>query len=122
MGIFRDIMRKKSLRSLPIPVRNALRKIGRDMRDARLRRRLATVVVANRAFIDRKTLGKVENGDPGVSIGTYASVLFVLGMTDRFSELADARFDRVGLALEEERLPKRIRSESKAKPVQTGKQ
>jgi hypothetical protein len=91
------------------------------MRDARLRRRLPTVVVANRSFIDRKTLGKVENGDPGVSIGAYASVLFVLGMTDRFAELADARFDRVGLALEEERLPKRIRSESKADPVRTGK-
>jgi hypothetical protein len=115
-------MRKKSLRSLPIPVRNALRRIGRDMRDARLRRRLATIVVANRAFIDRKTLGKVESGDPGVSIGAYASVLFVLGMTDRFAELADARFDRVGLALEEERLPKRIRSRSNAKPVGTGKQ
>lgn len=122
MGIIRDIMRTKSLRSLPIPVRNALRKIGRDMRDARLRRRLPTAIVANRASIDRKTLGKVENGDPGVSIGTYASVLFVLGMTDRFAELADARFDRVGLALEEERLPKRIRSESKADRVRTGKQ
>ena len=119
-GIIRDIMRTKSLRSLPIPVRNALRKVGRDMRDARLRRRLPTVVVANRSFIDRKTLGKVENGDPGVSIGAYASVLFVLGMTDRFAELADARFDRVGLALEEERLPKRIRSESKGTQSERG--
>jgi hypothetical protein len=64
----------------------------------------------------------VENGDPGVSVGTYASVLFVLGMTDRFAELADARFDRVGLSLEEERLPKRIRSKSKVNSIPTGKQ
>ena len=112
-------MRTKSLRTLPIPVRNTLRRLGRDIRDARLRRRLPTTVVANRAFIDRKTLGKVENGNPGVSVGTYATVLFILGMTDRFAEVADARFDRVGLALEEERLPKRIRSKSKTHSTRT---
>jgi hypothetical protein len=113
-------MRKKSLRALPIPVRYALRKLGRDIRDARLRRRVSTVIMANRALIDRKTLRKVENGDPGVSAGTYATVLFVLGMTARVAELADARFDRVGLALEEERLPKRIRSESKIGSIRIG--
>jgi hypothetical protein len=37
----------------------------------------------------------------------------VLGMTDRLGDLADARFDRVGLALEEERLPKRVRARKK---------
>jgi transcriptional regulator with XRE-family HTH domain len=113
-------MKKRSALVLPIPVRNALGKLGRDIRDARLRRRLPTTVVANRAFIDRKTLGKVENGEPGVSVGAYATVLFVLGMTDRFAELADARFDRVGLALEEERLPKRIRSKSTTRLIHTG--
>jgi hypothetical protein len=106
-------MRTKSSRALPIPVRTALRKLGRDIRDARLRRRVSTVIMANRALIDRKTLRKVENGDAGVSAGAYATILFVLGMTDRFAKLADARFDRIGLTLEEERLPKRIRSVSK---------
>lgn len=43
-------------------------------------------------------------------MGAYASLLFVLGMTDRLGDLADARFDRVGLTLEEERLPKRVRA------------
>jgi hypothetical protein len=114
-------MRKKFSRALPIPVRNALRKLGRDLRDARLRRRVATVIMANRALIDRKTLRKVENGDAGVSAGTYATILFILGMTDRFAELADARFDRVGLTLEEERLPKRIRSVSKPGSTSTEK-
>ena len=114
MGIIKAIIRKKSLHALPIPVRTALRKLGRDIRDARLRRRVSTVIMANRAMIDRKTLRKVENGDAAVSAGAYATILFVLGMTDRFAELADARFDRVGLTLEEERLPKRIRSVSKS--------
>ena len=65
--------------------------------------------MAERAFISRSTLVRVEKGDPGVSLGIYASVLFVLGMADRFGELADAARDPVGLSLEEDRLPRRIR-------------
>ena len=60
--------------------------------------------MAERALISRMTLNKVEKGNPGVSLGIYATVLFVLGMTDRLAELADARHDAVGLSLEEERL------------------
>jgi transcriptional regulator with XRE-family HTH domain len=95
-------------KSAPIPVKNALRKLGSDIRDARIRRRIPLEVMANRAFISRPTLIKIEKGDPGVGMGTYATVLFVLGMIDKLRELASARTDEVGLALEEERLPKRI--------------
>ena len=65
--------------------------------------------MSERALISRMTLNKVEKGNPGVSLGIYATVLFVLGMTDRLAELADARHDAVGLSLDEERLPQRIR-------------
>ncbi len=41
-------------------------------------------------------------------MGNYASVLFVLGMTDRLADLAEPRTDAVGLQLEEEHLPQRI--------------
>jgi hypothetical protein len=64
--------------------------------------------MAERAGISRTTLLKVEKGDPGVAVGTFATVLFVLGMLNRLAELASAGTDEVGLALEEERLPKRI--------------
>lgn len=64
--------------------------------------------MAERALITRPTLAKVERGDPAVSLGIYAAVLFVLGLADRLGELADARADTVGLALEEERLPQRV--------------
>lgn len=94
---------------VPIPVRRALRKLGQDIRDARLRRRIPTAVMAERASISRTTLNKIENGDSGVSLGNYANVLFVLGMAERLGDLADVRTDTVGLGLEEERLPQRIR-------------
>src|SRR5713101_4931464 len=93
---------------LPLPVKRALAKLGDDIRSARLRRRIPTTIMAARAFITRSTLLKVERGDPGVSLGIYVTVLFVLGLTSRVADLADARSDDVGLQLDEERLPKRI--------------
>jgi transcriptional regulator with XRE-family HTH domain len=89
-----------------------LAKLGDDIRSARIRRRITTTIMAERAFIDRKTLRRVERGDPGVSLGIYAIVLFVLGLTDRLAELADVRTDQVGLQLEEEQLPQRVRQRS----------
>jgi DNA-binding XRE family transcriptional regulator len=102
--------------SLPIPVARALRKLGRDFGDARRRRRIPAAVLAERASISRTTLVKVEKGDPGVSMGIYAKVLFVLGMVDRLTELADIRHDERGLALEEEQLPKRVRRSKQSPP------
>ena len=94
--------------TLPISVKSVLRKLGSDIRDARLRRRIPAAVMAQRAYISRTTLLNVEKGEPGVAVGTYAAVLFALGMLDRLRDLASAKTDEVGLALEEERLPKRI--------------
>jgi hypothetical protein len=72
-------------------------------------------IAAERASISKPTLIRVERGDPSVSIGSYATVLFVMGMADRLADLADPRNDTVGLQLEEENLPKRIRGPRKRK-------
>ena len=95
--------------TLPIPVTRALRKLGHDIKDARRRRRIPMAIVAQRASISKPTLIKVERGDPGVSIASYATVLFVMGMADRLADLVDPKNDPVGLQLEEENLPQRIR-------------
>lgn len=103
-------MGKERLASrIPMPARRALRKLGEDLRHARLRRRIPTTILAERASISRTTLSRIEKGDPGVALGNYASVLFVLGLTDRLAELADSRNDAVGREIEEENLPQRIR-------------
>lgn len=94
---------------LPIPVTRALRKLGADIRSARLRRRITTKALAQRAAMSRTTLSKAEKGDPSVAMWVYATILFVLGLTDRLAKLAEPTEDSVGLLLEEERLPKRIR-------------
>lgn len=94
---------------LPLPVKRALKKLGQDIGDARKRRRTPTAMMAERACISRMTLVKVEKGDPAVSFGIYASVLFVLGLTSRVADLADSTHDLLGRSLEEEQLPKWIR-------------
>lgn len=66
-------------------------------------------MMAERAAISRMTLNKLERGDSGVSVGSYATVMFMLGLIDRIEELADVRRDEVGLRLEEELLPQRVR-------------
>lgn len=100
---------------LPIPVQQALRRLGKDISAARRRRRIAMELMSERAGFSRITLSKIEKGDPSVSMGLYASALFVLGMIDHLAELADASNDIVGRELEEESLPKRIRSPQSSK-------
>ena len=95
---------------LPLPVRRALRKLGQDIKDARRRRRVPTGVLADRASVSRATLVKIEKGDPSVALGLYATVLFALNMVDTLANLVDVKNDAVGLQLEEENLPQRIRT------------
>ena len=101
--------------ALPLPARHALRKLGHDLRDARRRRRIPVAIAAQRASISRTTLVKIEKGDPGVALGIYATVLFVMGMVERLADLADPKNDAVGRQLEEEQLPQRIRGTRKQK-------
>ncbi|PZO55850.1 MAG: hypothetical protein DCF16_01715 [Alphaproteobacteria bacterium] len=99
----------KSKTALPLPVRRSLRKLGADISAARRRRRISIKLMAERAFVGRNTITRVEKGDPGVSLGIYATVLFVLGLAERLATLADISVDEVGQSLDEQRLPTRVR-------------
>lgn len=99
----------KSSVNLPIPARTALYKLGKDINKARRRRRITIRLMAERAGFSRTTIGKIEKGDPTASIGSYASVMFVLGMVERLSDLIDSANDHIGRHLEDEKLPKRVR-------------
>ena len=57
-----------------------LRELGQRLRDARLRRRFAVSLVAERAEVSRPTLNKVEQGSPAVTMGTYLRVMGALGV------------------------------------------
>ena len=103
------MVKSQSSPQTPVPVVRALRKLGHDIRHARRLRRIPVAILAERASMSRTTLNKVEKGDPTVSVGSYATVLFALGMDDRLADVADPRHDAAGRELEEEHLPERIR-------------
>lgn len=52
--------------------------LGDNLRKARLRRAQSLETIAERAGITRKTLYRVERGDPAVALGIYARVLQAL--------------------------------------------
>ena len=103
------------IKNTPIPVKRSLKMLGQHLREARKRRRIPMQLAAKRASISRTTLSKIEKGDGGVSLCAYAKILFVLGMLQRLTELVDPKFDKLGLELEAESLPKRIRISQKEK-------
>lgn len=100
-------------------VRRTLRKLGQDIREARLRRNLPMELVAARAFTSRATVTRVEKGDPSVSMGIYAQVLQALGLLPGVGDLADPGRDPVGQTLAAEALPKRARLARPRRPERT---
>lgn len=76
-----------------------LSQLGERLKLARLRRKLSSVVVAQRAGISRTSLYKVETGDAGATLGTYLRVLAVLGLEGDINALAAD--DKVGRKLQD---------------------
>ena len=65
-----------------------LKILGENLRLARLRRRISSLQLAERAGISRPTLSKLEKGDPGVSLAVLTNVLFCLGLDGELESLA----------------------------------
>jgi transcriptional regulator with XRE-family HTH domain len=101
-------MKTQANSTLPRAARQALNKLGEDIAVARKKRRISTVSMAERAFISRGTLYKLEKGDPSVSMGIYATVLSILGLIKGLGNVADRRDDTLGLDIDEDRLPRKV--------------
>ena len=87
-------MPSKKSQILP-SIAKILREFGENIKLARLRRKLSAEQVAERANISRPTLLSIEKGLPGVAIGSYAQVLFVLNLQkDSFKVAVDDRHGR----------------------------
>ena len=93
------------------PNQRILKQLGENIRLARLRRKLSSAMVAQRANISRPTVLAIETGSTGVSIGTLVQVLFVLGLEQDLLKVASD--DELGRKLQDaelevkERAPRR---------------
>ena len=99
---------KKSVSVLP-QTQEILRQMGEQIKLARLRRKLSSELIAERAGISRATLWNVEKGSPSVAIGIYAAVLHALNNMDR-DLLLIAKDDELGRKLQDLALPTRKRA------------
>ena len=81
------IVRTKKQILLP-QFQKILDRLGENIKLARKRRNLTTIQVAERAGINRSTLYQIEKGNSSVSLGSYFTVLRVLGLHEDFLKLA----------------------------------
>jgi hypothetical protein len=99
---------------MPTSVLAHLRALGEDMAIARKRRREPLKSWAQRIGVSEPTLMRMEKGDPSVSMGVYATALWIIGRSQALAELAAPEHDRG--ALEDAVRAARIRSVRK-RPV-----
>ncbi len=97
---------KKEIVIFPKTLR-ILTTLGENIRLARLRRRMSSEQLAERAGIGRKTVSNIESGRPSVAMGNYLQVLFVLGLQDDLLHVAAS--DPLGRKLQDAEIstPKR---------------
>lgn len=105
------IIAKKAIVLLPETMAY-LEQMGLQIKYARLRRKLSSQLVAERAGISRATLCAIEKGAPSVAIGCYAAVLHALNYMDK-DLLLVAKDDELGRKLQDLNLPVRKRAGKK---------
>lgn len=93
----------------PLQVTTAIKKLGENVRLARVRRRMTQIELAETCKITRKTLYALESGKSGTTVATVFTVLWKLGLLATATALADPDADEHGKILEAARRSRRVR-------------
>jgi len=96
----------KIAKSPPAAIEDMLNRLGRNIRTARLRRRLSMEKLAERIGISRYVMADVEKGKPTTAIAAYLGALWALGLHNDIRDLADPDRDEEGKILERARSPR----------------
>ncbi|MDD6976420.1 MAG: helix-turn-helix transcriptional regulator [Bacteroidales bacterium] len=90
---------------MPRALSQILELMGEQIKLARKRRHLSMQDIADRATVTRLTISRVEHGDPTVSMGIYARVLYALNLEKDITLLAAD--DTLGRQLQDSELLKK---------------
>lgn len=88
-----------------------LETLGENLKLARLRRNISSVLQAKRAGISRQTLSMIEKGSPSVALGSYVQVMVALGLEKDLAKVAAD--DELGRKLQDLNLSVRQRAPKK---------
>jgi transcriptional regulator with XRE-family HTH domain len=83
----------------PAAVQDALKRLGGNLRTARLRRNLSLADLAAKVGVDRHVVADAENGKIGTSAGVYLGMLWAMNLLPSLTVVADPKSDEEGLAL-----------------------
>ena len=91
--------RNQLITTPPYSVEQALKRVGNNLRIARIRRKLTIGDVAEKIGAGRRAIMDAENGKASTGAAVYAALLWVYDLLAPFEELADPLKDEVGIAL-----------------------
>ena len=89
----------KLISAPPYPVEQSLKKIGHNLRVARLRRMLTIEEVAEKIGTGPRAVRDAEHGKPSTGVVVYAALLWAYDLLQPFEDLADPGNDEEGLRL-----------------------
>ena len=87
------VSRRSVAHDPPSEVADAVYRLSRRIRSARVNRGWTQKEFADRLGVSRTTVVQVEHGKLGSAIATYACALYELGMLDGLERLADPHND-----------------------------
>ena len=90
-------------------IQDTLRRLGENLRAARVARDVSLADAARRAGLSIQTLRALERGAPGVSLETVALILWQMNMLEHLMAVADPAADEEGRRLAVLRAPTRAR-------------
>ena len=105
--------RNKLLTAPPYAVEQTLKRLGVNLRTARLRRNLTIGEMAEKIGTGKRAVADAEKGKPSTGIAVYAALLWALDLLNQMADVAAPEHDEDGqtLALARERGRARAKTE-----------
>jgi transcriptional regulator with XRE-family HTH domain len=97
------------LTSPPYRVADSLKRLGANLRMARLRRKLRIEDVAEKIGTGPRAVAGAEKGKPSTSAAVYIALLWAYDLINQIDDLAAPEKDEEGMALARSKEPTRAR-------------
>jgi transcriptional regulator with XRE-family HTH domain len=91
--------RNQLLGATPYPVETALKRLGQNLRAARLNRNLSIAEVAEKIGTGPRAVMDAEKGKVSTGVGVHAALLWVYDLLPSLEELANPATDEQGQVL-----------------------
>jgi transcriptional regulator with XRE-family HTH domain len=99
------------LQAPPYAVEQAIKRLGTNLRTARLRRNLTIEAVGEKIGTGPRAVSDAEKGKVSTGVAVYIALLWTYDLLDQLRDIADPRLDEAGLNLSLSR--ERVRARAK---------